>query len=114
MVNDALAKFDRIYDLQADGRVFDTPEELWGESVTATLHCTTSSGTKGLSLFLLSRASSFVVYFPVTLYRDIEIWHRKVIHLYVTAHLNTAPGEMSVMPSLSLSPAYKHCCVSEQ
>lgn len=33
MVNDALAKFDRIYDLQADGRVFATPEELWGESV---------------------------------------------------------------------------------
>lgn len=31
MVRDALAKFDRIYDLQADGRVFETPEQLWGE-----------------------------------------------------------------------------------
>lgn len=31
MVYDALAKFDSIYDLQADGRVFDSPEELWGK-----------------------------------------------------------------------------------
>lgn len=31
MVHDALAKFDKIYDLQLEGRVFDTPEELWGE-----------------------------------------------------------------------------------
>lgn len=32
MVRDALAKFDRIYDLQAGGRVFETPEQLWSES----------------------------------------------------------------------------------
>ena len=38
MVYDALAKFDRIYDLQADGRVFDTPEDLWSESEQALLH----------------------------------------------------------------------------
>ncbi|CAM9810990.1 unnamed protein product, partial [Laminaria digitata] len=31
MVYDAMAKFERIYDLQADGRVFDTPEDLWSE-----------------------------------------------------------------------------------
>ncbi|CBJ27907.1 conserved unknown protein [Ectocarpus siliculosus] len=31
MVYEALAKFDRIYDLQADGRVFETPEDLWSE-----------------------------------------------------------------------------------
>ena len=31
MVYDALEKFDQIYDLQADGMVFDTPEDLWGE-----------------------------------------------------------------------------------
>lgn len=33
MVYDARAKFDRIYDLQAKGRVFDTPEDLWSESL---------------------------------------------------------------------------------
>lgn len=32
MVHDALAKFDRIYELQAQGRVFETPEDLWGEA----------------------------------------------------------------------------------
>ncbi|CAM9405134.1 unnamed protein product [Pylaiella littoralis] len=31
MVYEALAKFDRIYDLQKAGRVFETPEELWSE-----------------------------------------------------------------------------------
>lgn len=31
MVYEALAKFDRIYDLQAEGRVFETPEDLWSE-----------------------------------------------------------------------------------
>lgn len=31
MVHEALAKFDRIYDLQEDGRVFETPEDLWSE-----------------------------------------------------------------------------------
>lgn len=31
MVYEALAKFDRIYDLQEAGRVFETPEELWSE-----------------------------------------------------------------------------------
>lgn len=31
MVHEALAKFDRIYALQEDGRVFETPEELWSE-----------------------------------------------------------------------------------
>ncbi|CAM9189606.1 unnamed protein product [Ascophyllum nodosum] len=31
MVKKALVKFSRIYDLQANGRVFDTPEALWGE-----------------------------------------------------------------------------------
>lgn len=44
MVHDALAKFDRIYDLQADGRVFETPEELWSEQwlpYTAPLRATT-------------------------------------------------------------------------
>lgn len=28
---EALTKFKRIYELQANGRVFATPEELWGE-----------------------------------------------------------------------------------
>lgn len=31
MVHKTLAKFRRIYDLQANGRVFDTPEALWGK-----------------------------------------------------------------------------------
>lgn len=33
MVYDALGKFERIYDLQDDGRVFETPEDLWSESL---------------------------------------------------------------------------------
>lgn len=32
MVHDALAKFDEIYEAQADGKVFATPEELWGKT----------------------------------------------------------------------------------
>ncbi|CAM9195491.1 unnamed protein product, partial [Hapterophycus canaliculatus] len=31
MVYEALERFDRIYELQARGRVFETPEELWSE-----------------------------------------------------------------------------------
>ncbi|CAM9895784.1 unnamed protein product [Scytosiphon promiscuus] len=31
MVYEALEKFDRIYELQASGRVFETPEDLWSE-----------------------------------------------------------------------------------
>lgn len=33
MVREALVKFDRIYELQAEGKVFATPEELWGETL---------------------------------------------------------------------------------
>lgn len=31
MVHKTLAKFRQIYDLQANGRVFDIPEALWGK-----------------------------------------------------------------------------------
>eukprot|EP00903_Cladosiphon_okamuranus_P011915 g11191.t1 len=31
MVRDAIVKFQRIYDLQAAGQVFETPEQLWSE-----------------------------------------------------------------------------------
>lgn len=33
MVREALVNFDRIYELQAEGKVFATPEELWGETL---------------------------------------------------------------------------------
>jgi len=34
MVHSARAKFDRIYDLQAEERVFDSPEEIWSECLS--------------------------------------------------------------------------------